>query len=530
MKRRRHLKSQGKKSPVAPAASPPTSAPLLDLAELLAVSEADTPSLARSRPPASAEVREWYRRGAPENPNNSDRDLISLLCYGASFVPYTTAWTDNRIEQVRHFRHWIYVCVNKIARKVSSQYPNVSWVRDRRDDHEKERLLGPHFRTRALTPLLTHEELEPVETGHPLLELLLSPNDLDTADDLFYETVLFLLLTGSAYWWIPKNAMGLPSAIWVVPSHWMWPVMGQNRAFAGWELRPTEGNYMRKFLPDDEVVTFRFKNPISKIDGYSPLTATAQWADVMESMNKARWFAYRNGTFPTVSVEFDGSLNDPTQEQIRTIEARFLSRMAGETNSNKPLFVPPGVKVRPLTLKASEMVFGETSIEMRDNICAAFGVPVELVDIKGDTLKAESAFYSQTVNPLCHLLGQVISTKVGRRYPQDTGRIRVWWEQFSVNDPELLNENTKVDLLCAAVTPNERRVMMGREPYTGDLKKFGDSPIRPVNVATGSLPGGGDHIPDSATPTPDVEQPAINDDDYKAVFDRISPSRNGTHP
>jgi HK97 family phage portal protein len=295
----------------------------------------------------------------------------------------------------------------------------------------------------------------------------------------------------------------------------MWPVMGKERMIDGWEIRPVEGNYLRKVIPADEVIEFKGKNPVSKIDGFSTLTAVSQWADIQYATDRGKWHAYKNGTFPTVAVQFDGDMNDPTDQDLVRIEQKFLARYAGESRSNRPLFLPPGVQVKPLVIKPNEMMFGDTSREMRDNILAAFGVPVELIDLQGNTLHAESAFYNQTVNPLCHWLGCVLTEKLARRYPQDDGRLKIWWERFTADDPHLENENIKVDLLCGAVTPNERRISRGKQPYSGEFEEFGNTPLIPVNVSAGALPFGGEHEPGDNNDPPSTEQPLLNDDDYK---------------
>lgn len=482
-------------------------------------------------------VKETYQKGVNGKLGDDPRDLSALLSYGPSFIPYTAAWTTNRIAAVRSFKHWVYVCVDLIASKVASQYPNVSWIRSSvGDDSDPEkawrtRILGPHFRQKALTPLLTHEELEPVPSNHPLQRLLRDPNDPDTAYDLFYETVLFLLLTGSAYWWIPKNALGLPAAVWVVPSHWVWPIMGADKYLAGWEIRPVEGNYLKRLLPYDEVVEFKFKNPISKLDGFGPLAACSEWVDTVGAVNRAMIRSYRNGPMPTVAVEFDASLNDPNPNVLSRIEQKFLSRYAGSEHAGQTIFMPPGTKLRPLVIKANEMIFGSIGDTLRNYICSSFGVPNELVDIKGDTTKAENSLYNRKINPLSHFLGQVISEKVAVRYPQDHGDLRVWWEKFTANDPELVNNNHKVDLLCGALTPNERRISQGREPYKGELEKFGNTPFLPVNMESGALPGGGDHTAKPGDkPDSDYEHPALNDEDTKQLVRRngvLSSLRNG---
>lgn len=420
--------------------------------------------------------------------SSSDRDLAALLSYGPSYLPFTAAWTDSRIEQVRAYKHWVYVAIRAIARKVASSAPNITYVHDGRDKDATKKyarapLLSPYHRAKALAPLLAHEELEPVGRNHPLLRLLLDPNDPDTAYDLFYETILFLLLTGSAYWWIPRDeVLGLPCAIWCLPSHWVWPVMGKDRLIDSWELRPIEGNYLRRRIPADEVILIHEKNPISKIDGFSPLTAGAQWTDIQTMNNTARWWAYKHGTFPTVAVQFDGTYDDPSDEDLRRIEAKFISRYVGDTKSNKPLFLPPGVKVSPLTIEPNKMVFGETAKETRDNILALFGVPPVIAGLSenltaGGHTAAQNCFCTQTINPLFRFLGQILTEKLARIFDET---LRVWWEDATPEDPTIREEQIKTDLLAGAITVDEIRLLRGRQPYPES--GWGSNAVVPVNM------------------------------------------------
>ena len=408
------------------------------------------------------------------------KDLSSLVSYSPSGTPFISSWTDYRIEQVRNYKHWVYIAIRAIAQQVASTVPNISWVSSEADDSMRFR----HMKNKALTPLLAHEALKPVPDRHPLMRLIKDPNDPDTSYDLWYETVMFFKLTGSAYWWTPKNSLGLPAAIWVVPSHWMWPVPGTDRAIAGYEVRPVEGVYQKLFLPADEVTVFKDKSPVSKIDGFGPLTAGNQWVDTMDTINRSRWYAYKNGTFPTVAIQFDGKYQDPSDEALRRIEAKFVSRYTGETRSNKPLFVPPGATVTPLSLGINQMLFGETATETRDNILALFGVPASVVGLSkessyGSLIASYIAFMQMTINPLMRYMGQVLSEKIAKQYDSS---LRVWWEDITPLDPELTEKQIQTDLMCGAITPNEVRLMRGREPYAD---KWGDQPIVPLNMTSG---------------------------------------------
>lgn len=451
-----------------------------------------------SRAPELHNPTSEYWGPAPYPDIRDPKDLSSLVSFQPTGTPFISSWTDYRIEQVRNYKHWVYVAIRAIAQQIASQLPNISWVHHDSFQGNKTR----YIKNKALTPLLAHEYLDPVPDKHPFMRLIKDPNDPDTSYDVWYETVLFYKLTGSAYWWMPRNELGLPAAIWVVPSHWMWPVPGKDTAVVGWEVRPVEGIYKKIFLPSEEIVVFKDKSPVSKIDGFGPLTAGNQWVDTMDMINRSRWYAYRNGTFPTVAIQFDGKYQDPSDEALRRIEAKFVQRYTGETRSNKPLFVPPGASVTPLSLGINQMLFGETATETRDNILSLFGVPASVVGLSrdmtyGSLMASYISFMQMTVNPLLRYMGQVLTEKVAKLYDDS---LRVWWEDITPQDPELTEKQIQTDLMCGAITPNEVRLMRGREPYPDT---WGDQPIIPMNMATGapasntttSTPSGGTHLP-----------------------------------
>lgn len=455
------------------------------------------------------------------------RDLAALLAYGPPHIPYTYGWTDNRVEQVRHFKQTQYVCIDMIASAVASQMPNVSWIETEGDETLElsdeqtthslrvNRARASWQRQKALTPLLTHERLKPVPSTHPLYKLLKDPNNQDTSWDLWYETVMFLLLTGSAYWWIPPGIGNLPAAIWVIGSHWMWPIIGKEKIIEAWEIRPVEGNYLRRRLPADQIVHFKKKNPVSKLDGMAVLTAINQWVDVQESISKAAWWSYKQGPLPNVAISFDGTMNDPTDEQLRRIEAKFLTRYGGENRAGKPIFTPPGVKITPLSIKPNQMVFSDIGKDTMKNIMMGYGVPPGLCMLEGETLKDQESFYSRTVNPLCRFLAWTITERVAKKYPKSKtgGELRVWWEAHRTDDSKQLNEDLKVDMLASSISPNEVRVLRGRQPWEDPEM---DKPIRPVNMENaGTLPGGGSHNDGEKPPKHKPNQPALNPDDSK---------------
>ena len=402
---------------------------------------------------------------------------------------WANTWTDSRYEQVRHFKHWVYVAVDRVATAVAMSSPNVSFLRDRakRPGGGKGKWLPPATRAKALTPLQSHEELEPAPDFHPLCRLLSDPNEPDTAYDLWYETVMYLLLTGNAYWWLPPSpSLGVPAAAWVLPSHWVSAHVGNDGGVDAYELRPVEGNYVRAAIPARDVVHFRRKSPISKQDGYSPLTASAQWVDTQESIDRTRWWSFRNGIFPSVSIEFDAGVKLPDDSDLNRIEARILSRYGGEHNANRPMFVPPGAKLKPLQVSPRELMFCESTEQMRDQILATFGVPATIAQVNGQMtygsiVAAQAGFCMLTLNPLYRYLGQVLTEKLAQ--PRFDRGLRVWWEDKTPQDPELLEKQLATDLAYGARTMNEVRAIRGQEPFP---QPWASEPWLPMNTLPAS--------------------------------------------
>lgn len=328
-------------------------------------------------------------------------------------------------EMVTHYRDWVYVAINVIAQQTAGLTPNLAYVVDghipgkttkacfRHDPEVYQsfgasmfRESGPHsfltmgaYRSKALSVVKPHEELEPLEIDHPLRRLLENPNPFDTSFDILFETVLFLELTGVAYLWCVPNSVTrrfssgypIPAELWVLPSHWVWPRAGggplrqtqymgsdwngfrnaghryvdPNSAGFGeelihyYEVRPWGGMGSAGILriPPDEIVMLRTKNPLDKIMGYSRLSAAAQWIDLEESITRSRFSQAMNVARPEFWVELGPGYEDPDDDRIRRVEAKIAQRSQGEWNYGKPVITPPGAKITPLSFNPTEMAY-----------------------------------------------------------------------------------------------------------------------------------------------------------------------------
>lgn len=386
--------------------------------------------------------------------------------YSSYFGGGLSGWMSSRTEQVRHMRGWVHVAVCRTASQIASVRPGF--------------FIGPNAqeaaesRTRAFRsaqPAARQSELSALPGDHPVVQLFNDPNPEDTGYDLIYETSMFLELTGTAYWWVPKNKAKRPYAIYCLPSHWVWPVVSADRKkILRYELRPVEGYTGYDPLPPEDVVTFKFKSPISKWDGLSPQSAGAVWIDCSEAMDRARWHGFKNGINVGHIFEFDGTRVDPDEEMLKRIRAKIQEHYAGPNNAQKPLLVPPGLTAKPLGFTMKELDFGQSFEQVGRAILAVWGVPPSVAGwgegmTLGSVLASMSGWAKFCLNPRTAFLGQAITERVCRIYDP---RIVCEWPDLSPVDPAALEQMLRTDLTGGLRTRNEMRAVRGLKPLPGE--------------------------------------------------------------
>lgn len=348
------------------------------------------------------------------NASPGERVLGSL--FPSRGVGWPGGWSSNRVEQILHLKNWTFVAIDAIGSLIGQLIPNLAYVthsnkpdkvteKQNRFDASRFRSITPSagwgaiagrqfsipsYYTKSLSVIKPHEELEPLEYDHPLRRLIDNPNPVDTSFDLLYELDMFLELTGVAYLWAVPNGWGIPCELWVIPSHWVWPRVGGSKgAYVNpnhpnadklieyYEIRPWGGMGsagMLKF-PPEEVIRFHWKSPINKIDGYSKMSASAEWIDTEESMGKSCWAQFMNQALPSLWLELPPDMEDPNDDKIARIEAKVNAKFAGEFNQGKVLITSPGVKATPLSFSPEAMMYSQSREQFRDMILSVFRVP-----------------------------------------------------------------------------------------------------------------------------------------------------------
>lgn len=456
--------------------------------------------------------------------------------YGTNFTH-----TDNRFELARSgYRHWSYVAIRKKAEVVAGLEPHVSltgidWPSNTPDPGAKSRRVAR--RVKAWTHQASENELEPVPDSHALCELLRDPNPPDVRWSVWFESIMALELTGNCYWWLPQNVLGKPAEIWVIPPFWVRPRAGEHGEIESYDLWPLYGAGILESLPAEEILHFKYPHPLSKLDGYSPLTAAALWVDLIWSIDQSRWSQFKNGSYPDVGILLDEETVDPDEETRGRIYHAFQSRFQGEVRRGRPLIFGNGIKeVMPLSLTPEEMAYVQSAEQARDQVLSALGVPYSIIQQSdmtyGSVVASQAGFYTSTIKPILTYFEQVLTEKLAARWDR---RLRVWWPDPSPDDPAQDLAVRQAMMGAGALTPNEWRQSMGLDAFEhggdnpvlgGQEMPWGTGEVTPQPEQPGMPPGGGEGGGGGEQPPQPQSQP--DDNVGKTLAGLATGAGNGT--
>lgn len=413
-------------------------------------------------------------------------------------------WSGNRAEMVNHFRGWNYVAVRAICEEIACMPPQVCRIVDAEEVQEerqkalkgtgRERFLASQRlsrkylsrgqRMKSLAHVQDSDELEPVSSNHPLVRLLKNPNGPDTAWSFFYKIPLFLELTGNAYIYVVDDKQGKPCQLWNIPSHWVIDQPGDDELIGSYLIRPTTG-----IVPTDSmgfgggwfpgvggqeridakrVIKIAYPSSMSLVDGYSPLSATAQWNDVSEYIDQSRGQVFYNGAYPGVVLMMDKEIESPSKEDLDRIEAKFAAKYEGVKRSGRTAILAPGMTMQAFRQTPVELDYVNSGTQLADWQLAARRTPKSIVGLNeqesyASMIATRAGWYTGCIRPKLSLIGQVLTENLAKRFDDD---LCTHWPDPTPEEPAARLEKWRWAKTEGLVTDNEcRREIMGLDEW-----------------------------------------------------------------
>lgn len=417
-----------------------------------------------------------------EEPRGQTPRVFQPPLGGAAYFSQAYKW-----EEVTHYKGWVAACIGASIREVAgSEAPHIGRIFAREIDGKgriKRKSWNPV--KKALGGPKQHEEFEPYDDDHPIVQVFRRPNDHYVAYDLWAYHMLFKGLTGEAHWWVIRNRFRVPVEIWVIPTHWMRLETGRWGEPIQYAVQSPWGQL--QYVPYEDVVSFRDHSPLNIYEGAALLQIGSEWIDSYEAQVRARLAMFKNGGAPSFHVLLGESYADPDEAFLARFYAKWMQRFQGENNWGKPVVTGPDVEVKTLGVAPDEIPFKDGEEMGRDEICALYGTPKGVLGIEPSTDVSAYAPQRQYVrfriNPELKYIGEIVTEKIVRATPNhEDGAF--FFDDHVINDPEQQRADINMRWEKGAISPNQIRVLYGDEPW----EHGGDDPVlngAPVPWGTG---------------------------------------------
>ena len=302
---------------------------------------------------------------------------------------------------------------------------------------------------------------------HPAQRLLDRVNGWWSRSDLLIATETHLCLWGAAFWRLVRSdgGAGMPDEIWALRPDRVRVVRDDKRYVAGFVYE--EAGRETALLPD-EVVWFRYFNPLEEYAGFAPLAAARLTADMgMEALRFNREF-FRNGAQPQDLVF--RARSPVTDEQVSDFYSRFEGRHVGTSKAQRPLVTGDGWDVQRLGLSQRDMEWLSGLRWALEGVARVYGVPLPLLeDFSHATLnnvrEARRMFWEKTVVPELTFLAGAMNEGLVPRLGPDARGLSVEFDLASIealSETETERTRRQVELVRAGImTVAEARAERG---------------------------------------------------------------------
>ena len=347
-------------------------------------------------------------------------------------------------DALKSYSGWIYACVSTISQDVRSS----SWsIWQRAGNSRKD-----------------WKKLE----GSQIPDILLRPSATQTWGDLIEVSQTHLDLAGRAFWHLVTAPGSSGRVIGIQPLNPDWinkAVYNTDKTMlTGWEINVSGST--RRVLPAEDVILFRYPDPVDPTGGISPVRAVAMSVD-MDTYSRAYAASHlRNHAQPTGILTTEAEL---TRDQAALLAEGWQDSHQG---TSKIQVLGKGAQFQSLSAHIKDLEFLNLARVSRDQILAAYHIPASRIGLIEDSSRANGEEADRVYSALC--LGprlkryeEPITHKLFPRIGLDPTRYSFEFDPVDVADKEFERISAETAFGKGAITMDEYRERIGFEPEAG---------------------------------------------------------------
>lgn len=220
----------------------------------------------------------------------------------------------------------------------------------------------------------------------PAVELLEYVNPFWTPRRLARMDELSMCVWGQSFWAVEKDNAGVPREIWWCKPSRMRPVEHETGYLEKFLYEPIFGGPMIEFRPD-EIVWFRYPNPLDEFAPLSPVAASRLAADTASAMMKANRNLFTNGLMPGGVVMPMGDKVTFEKHQADDLRDDLDKRFKGVDRAHRWAVMRFEAQFKEMGVSPKDAEFlGGLQLTLRQ-VANAYGIPVPLLnDLEHATL------------------------------------------------------------------------------------------------------------------------------------------------
>lgn len=228
----------------------------------------------------------------------------------------------------------------------------------------------------------------------PAVNLLQHVNPFWTQRRLFRMDEMSMGLWGESFWAIEKDQFGTPKEIWWLKPTRVTPVPDREGYIKRFLYDPANGGPAIGFAPD-EIVWFRYPNPLDELSPLSPLKAAQRAAETGSAMLDSNKALFAQGLQMGGFVSPTGDKVSFTQQQADDLEAFLEHRFKGSSNAHRWAVLRFDATFKQAQVSPRDAEFANGMNMTLRRVCNVYGIPSPLLnDLEHATLANVESLHS----------------------------------------------------------------------------------------------------------------------------------------
>lgn len=177
-----------------------------------------------------------------------------------------------------------------------------------------------------------------------------------------------------------------------------------------------------------------------------------------------------------LETEFPGQLSGQAQQALKESRDSYLEANGGTSNSGKPIMLPAFTKIVKLSNSLADGQLIETLKYTREEIAAAFGIPLFMVDGTAEKLDIEQLtllFRTNTIGPIVSIYVAELTSKLLTKDEILNQGLKIEFDTSVIIEMDYSKKvsTIKEQVVNGLMTPNEAANKLGNKSIAG---KYGN--------------------------------------------------------